>query len=144
MTLPEMIEKLNADLRNEWKHMCFYLYHASALTGLHAEEFKEVFLKEAASELTHVTEFSDLIWGLGGAPTADRNEFPRFTSVAAALNYALEMEREVVNNYVERIEQAITLPEPEATWLVVFLEDQINHSRRDVDRFRRLLTGVTL
>ncbi len=142
MTIPAMLELLLADLRNEWKHMRFYLYHASAITGLHAEEYKEVFLKEAASEMGHVTEFSDMIWGLGGTPTADSEDFPLFTDVEGALAYALKMEEEVVNNYVTRIQQADSLPEPEASWLVVFLEDQINHSRRDVDRYRRLLKGT--
>jgi hypothetical protein len=141
MTLLQMIDLLSADLRNEWKHLRFYLYHASALSGLHAEEYKEVFLKEAASEMGHVTEFSDLIWGLGGTPTADSHDFPCFQDVRSALEYALAMETEVVKNYVERIEQAETLPNPEGRWITIFLEDQINHSRRDVDRFRRLLAN---
>ena len=105
MTLPQVLELLAADLRNEWKHLRFYLYHASAITGLHAEEYKEVFLKEAASEMEHVTEFSDLIWGLGGTTTADSADFPLFTTVRDALTYALHMEEEVVKNYVERIGQ---------------------------------------
>lgn len=142
MNLPELISALTADLRNEWKHLRFYLYHASAVTGLHAEEYKEVFLKEAASEMQHVTEFSDLIWGLGGTATPDSNDFPRFTDVRETLAYALKMEEEVVKNYVERIAQAETILEPESTWITVFLEDQISHSRRDADRFRRLLANT--
>lgn len=142
MTLADMIALLNSDLQNEWKHLRFYLYHASALTGLHAEEYKEVFLKEAASEMEHVTEFSDLIWGLGGEATRVSNDFQVYTDVRAALQYALAMEEEVVRNYGERIEQAETLPNPDGRWITIFLEDQINHSRRDVDRFRRLLAGL--
>ena len=142
MTLEAMIELLKGDLRNEWKHLRFYLWHASAVTGLHAEEYKEVFLKEAASEMEHVTEFSDLLWGLGAEPTPDSNDFSMFTDVRGALEYALMMEEEVVKNYCERIEQAETLPNPVGRWLTIFLEDQINHSRRDVDRFKRLLAGT--
>lgn len=142
MTLLGIVEKLKADLRNEWKHLRFYLFHASAVTGLHAEEYKEVFLKEAASEMAHVTEFSDLIWGLGGTPHDESYDFPHFTDVTSALEYALKMEQEVVQNYVNRIAEAEQLPEPEATWLIVFLEDQIAHSRRDVDRYKRLLAGT--
>jgi bacterioferritin (cytochrome b1) len=141
MTLQTLIELLTADLRNEWTHMAFYLYHASALTGLHAEEYKEVFLKEAASEMSHVTQFSDVIWGLGGTPGAERNEFPRFTDVREALQYAHAMESDVVKNYAERLRQVADMPlEPESTWLTVFLEDQLAHSRADVDRFKRLLS----
>ena len=139
MTLDQMLELLNNDLKNEWKHMRFYLWHASALTGLHAEEYKEVFLAEAASEMKHVTEFSDLIWGLGGEPTSASNDFSMFLDVPGALAYALMMEEEVVKNYAERIEQAETLPSPAGRWLAIFLEEQLAHSRQDVDRFRRLL-----
>lgn len=142
MTLPEVINLLLGDLRNEWKHLRFYLHHASAITGPHAEEYKEVFLKEAASEMEHVTEFSDLLWGLGGNPTPASNDFPLFIDVRGALAYALEMEQEVVKNYAERIEQAETLPNPVGRWITIFLEDQINHSQRDVDRYKRLLAGV--
>jgi len=141
MTQAEIVALLNADLKNEWKHLRFYLYHASAITGPHAEEYKEVFLKEAASELEHVTEFSDLIWGLGGEPTPTSNEFTLCTDVRQAVAYALEMEQEVVKNYAERIEQAETLPNPVGRWITIFLEDQLSHSQRDVDRFTRLLAS---
>lgn len=140
MTLSGMIDLLNQDLQNEWKHLRFYLYHASAITGLHAEEYKEVFLKEAASEMEHVTEFSDLIWGLGGEPTVHSNTFSMFTDVRGALAYAHMMEETVVKNYAERIRQAETLDDPAGRWITIFLEDQLAHSRRDVDRYRRLLT----
>jgi bacterioferritin (cytochrome b1) len=140
MTRPEFIELLCNDLRHEWKHLNFYLYHASALVGLHAEEYKEVFLKEAASEMGHVTEFSDLIWGLGGKPHADGYGFPMYTDVKGALQYAYDMERDVVKNYAEQLKQVDCLGEPDASWVAIFLEDQIDHSRRDVDRYRRLLS----
>jgi bacterioferritin (cytochrome b1) len=140
VTLPQIITLLEQDLRNEWKHMNFYLYHASAITGLHAEEYKEVFLKEAASEMQHVTEFSNMLWGLGGKPDVYAHDFPRFTDVREALQYAYTMEQEVVRNYAERLNQLLDVTvEPEATWLTVFLEDQLAHSRADVDRFKRLL-----
>jgi bacterioferritin (cytochrome b1) len=140
MTRADFIELLCNDLRNEWKHLKFYLYHASALVGLHAEEYKEVFLKEAASEMAHVTEFSDLIYGLGGKAHADSYGFMLCTNVRDALQCAYDMERDVVKNYAARIKQAQeVLEEPDATWVTIFLEDQLNHSRRDVDRYWRLL-----
>lgn len=139
MTLLQIIELLNADLRNEYKHMHFYLYHATALVGLHAEEYKELFAEEAKSEMEHVKQFSNLIWGLGQQPTCFGNDFPLFTNVTNALQYAHDMEAEVVKNYATRINQCAELLEPERTWLTVFLEDQLSHSRQDVDRFKRLL-----
>ena len=137
--LDNLLDLLNADLRNEYRHMLFYLYHSTALVGLHAEEYKEIFAEEAKSEMEHVREFSDLIYGLGGDPRPGYAEFPQFTSVRDAVEYAYKMETEVVANYAERIKQAQNVLEPDATWVEVFLEDQIAHSRKDADRFKRLL-----
>ena len=148
MNIQRMIDLLNNDLKNEWKHLRFYLYHASAVTGLHAEEYKELFLKEAAGEMSHVTEFSDLILGLGGTPTAESNDFPLLTSPNSILSYALEMEKEVVANYVQRMKDAnelkLSLEENagvDAQWIEIFLEGQIQKSREDVDKYRQILKG---
>ena len=139
MNILNMAELLDADLRNEYKHMNFYLYHSTSLVGLHAEEYKEIFAAEAKSEMEHVQQFANLLWGLGHQPGCTSNDFPLFTNVRAALQYAHDMEAEVVKNYATRIGQCKDLLEPESTWLTVFLEDQLAHSRQDVDRFQRLL-----
>jgi ferritin-like protein len=49
MDRQKFFELLAQDLANEWTHLRFYLYHASAVTGLHRHEYKELFMKEAQS-----------------------------------------------------------------------------------------------
>jgi bacterioferritin len=142
LTKIELIDLLNNDLMNEYKHMHFYLYHASAITGLHREELREFLLKEAASEMNHVTEFSDLIFGLGGTPTVLGNNFLKLENAKDIFQYALQMEEEVVINYVTRINQSSSLNDVDGKWLEIFLEKQIEHSREDVDHYRRILTGL--
>lgn len=142
MNKQEMIDLLNADLRNEWKHLRFYLYHASAVQGLHCEEYKELFLKEAAGEMAHVTAFSDVIVGMGGSATHESNDFERFTNPKDILTYALAMEEEVVANYVKRMKQADELGGVDGTWLEIFLEGQVQDSREDVDHFRQIVRGL--
>jgi bacterioferritin (cytochrome b1) len=147
MTLNEMIDLLNSDLTNEWKHLRFYLHHASLVTGLHAEEYKELLLEEAEQEMKHVTQFSDFVCGLGGYPTANSKEFTIFSngSVRDILRYALEMEEEVVRNYVKRIEDAQELVNTDpvnARWIEIFLEKQIEDSRTDVDKLKQILRGI--
>jgi bacterioferritin (cytochrome b1) len=139
MTKEEMIQILNNDLKNEWKHLRFYLYHASAVRGFHREEYRELFLKNAASEMVHVTQFSDLILGLGGIATEESNNFQKFTDPKDILSYALEMEKEVVSNYVQRIRDADNLGGVDGQWLEIFMEDQIKHSREDVDNLYQIL-----
>ena len=84
----ELVTILNGDLKHEWQHLKFYLHHASMLIGLHAEEYSEVFMKQAAGEMNHVRQFSDMIIGLGGVPTHENLPFNSFRHVEEALKYA--------------------------------------------------------
>lgn len=145
MNLNEMIDLLNNDLRNEWKHMRFYLANASTLVGLHAHEYKEIFMEAAASEMKHVLAFQDLIIGLGGVPTIVSNDFPVYTDVYEAVKYALSMEEEVVKNYIQRQKDAGLLAETDEVnggWIDVFLDGQIQDSREDADHMKQLLKGL--
>lgn len=143
MTKEEMVALLNGDLKNEWKHLRFYLYHASAIVGLHREEYREYLLKEAASEMLHVTQFSDLIYGLDGQATQESNSFPLLTEPKEILEYALEMEKEVVDNYVTRMHQAENdLGGTDGQWIHIFLEGQVQKSREDVDNLKQILRGL--
>jgi bacterioferritin (cytochrome b1) len=148
MQLHEIVTLLNEDLKNEWKHMQFYLHHASAITGLHAHEYKEFLLEQAASEMKHVQQFSDLLFGLGILPTTEINEFPKLTRVAGILGAAAAMEEDVVKNYVQRIAQLSTVvfqspaEAVDVKWIEIFLEDQIKDSREDLDHLMRILAGL--
>ena len=142
MNLEEMIRLMNQDLMNEWMHMRFYLHHASRVVGLHCHEYKEILLDEAKSEMGHVTEFSDAIVGLGGEPTSQSNEFPRFTDPGDIMRHAVRIEEEVVQNYAARIEQAKGLAGADGAWLEIFYEKQLEHSRTDLDHFRQIVRGA--
>jgi bacterioferritin (cytochrome b1) len=148
MQLHEIVTLLNEDLKNEWKHMQFYLHHASAITGLHAHEYKEFLLEQAASEMKHVQQFSDLLFGLGITPTTEINEFSKLTSAKLILESAAAMEEDVVKNYVQRIAQLSTLTfhssaeAADAKWIEIFLEEQVKDSREDLDHLMRILAGL--
>ena len=149
MLFADMVNRLNDDLKNEWKHLRFYLHHASAITGLHAHEYKELFLEQAASEMQHVSQFSDMIIGLGGVATTESHDFPKLTTAGSAIGYAAIMEAEVVKNYTQRIAQLDSILDDASgdiaahkKWLEIFLEKQIEDSRKDLDHFKQLLNGV--
>jgi bacterioferritin (cytochrome b1) len=148
MQLHEIVTLLNEDLKNEWKHMQFYLHHASAITGLHAHEYKEFLLEQADGEMKHVQQFSDLLFGLGITPTTEINEFSKLTSAKLILESAAAMEEEVVKNYVQRIAQLSTLTfhssaeAADAKWIEIFLEEQVKDSREDLDHLMRILAGL--
>jgi bacterioferritin (cytochrome b1) len=140
MTKQELIDLLNNDLKNEWKHHNFYLHNASTLTGLLSIEYKEFLLKQAAGEMHHVTQFSDMIIGLGGVPTKVSNDFPTLSNLGEILNYAVDMEEEVLSNYVQRIQDAEKLGGVDGYWVTIFLENQIQDSRQDRDEIIKFLS----
>ncbi len=142
-TLAQMIELLNSDLSNEYKHFHFYINAGMRVQGLHRAEIKELLLEEAASEMKHVQEFGDLIVGLGGVPTTSVSGFRNdLTDPKAILMYALEIENEVVANYIQRQKDAQELGGVDGGWIDVFLDDQIIHSRTDADNFRQMILGM--
>jgi bacterioferritin (cytochrome b1) len=137
-----IVEKLNQDLKNEWKHHCFYLHNASNIVGLHAREYKEWLVEQAASEMQHVVQFSDLIVGFGGTPTKLVNEFPSLSDPREILEYAAKMEEEVINNYYQRIADAEKINNLDSYWLIIFLEKQMEDSRKDLDEIKQILKGI--
>lgn len=136
------------DLRNEKKHMLFYLTAASTVSGLHREEYKELFENEAKSEMQHVLDFQNAILGLGAdvTNTIDIKEFNDYIisyDLVKLLKYSLSMEEEVVSNYAHRIARDIDLlDEPEKRWMEIFYEEQIENSRKDVDNLKMILRGL--
>jgi bacterioferritin (cytochrome b1) len=137
-----LVERINQDLKNEWKHHCFYLHNASNIVGLHAKEYKEWLLEQAASEMQHIVQFSDLITGLGGSPTKEVNNFPSLSDPREILEYAAKMEEEVINNYYQRIADAEKINDINSYWVVIFLEKQMEDSRKDLDEIRQMLKGI--
>jgi bacterioferritin (cytochrome b1) len=143
--LEKMLERLNGDLANELSHWLFYMHHATKVVGLHREEISEFLLESAKGEMEHIEAFQRLIIGLGGSPTIYISPIVSgLTDPHQILEEALKMEQKVVENYVQRIEEARGLQENPQTavdgkYIELFLEDQILDSRSDVDNIREML-----
>jgi bacterioferritin (cytochrome b1) len=143
-TLPQFLTLMNADLQNEWTHLAFYLYHSSAVTGLHAEEYKEFLTDAAKGELEHVQQFLDCLHGFNFVlPAAGGHTFATYTRVEDILIEAHTLERQVVVNYAKRIEQAGSLDDQVAAkYLEVFYENQLQDSYEDAQHIQRILADV--
>jgi len=146
MDLNKLVEKLNEDLNREYMHMHFYLHAASTISGTDREEYREFLLDAAKSELNHIHEFTDMIIGLGYIPTPETLSYPtNLTRVREILEYALQIEDEVVERYVQRMDDAEELEKEgglnkvHGRFIHIFLENQIMDSRTDADNIRRML-----
>jgi bacterioferritin (cytochrome b1) len=139
MDAREMIVLLNGDLRNEYKHLLFYLHCGNTLRGLDRLHLGKMLYEHATGEMEHVQQFAHKIRGLGGEPVSglEANPFTEYPQTAEQmLREALAMEEEVVRNYSDRIVQA---EEMDDTGLALFLEDQLEDSQNDIDEIRQLL-----
>lgn len=142
MTVDQIIELLNQDLRNEYKHHRFYLHASFVLRGFERLYFGSWLKKQAMEELEHIEEFAAKIVALGGDPTADANDFPKnLVDAQDILKYAITMEQEVVTNYHVRLKQSQELSESTGQHfdLVLLYEDQIEDSQRDIDEMIKFL-----
>lgn len=132
------------DLRNELTHLHFYLQSASLVQGLHSKEYKEFFTQEANKELKHVQQFCDLLVGLNieitNIPYFEK--LPKLNNPADIIKHALTLEEEVVSNYCQRMHQAENLSTTDGDWISIFLENQIQDSRTDVDELKQILRGI--
>jgi len=149
MKLDDLIFQLNQDLAREYAHWHYYMNAAVRVCGLHREEYQEFFQKEAAGEMQHILEFSQLILGLGGSPVTMPAYFMTPGSDPETLLLgAYSMEKEVVGQFVERMDQADQLEENggndkiDGRYVHLFLEDQMLDSRKTVDHLRELLKNI--
>ena len=141
MSFESMIDALNGDLANEYKHWHYYMNAAVRVQGLHRPEIREFLLEQATQEMQHVQAFADLIVGMGGKPVALPASFEtELACPAHILRGALQMEREVLQNFLDRMDQAEALED--RVWgrrIVIFLEEQMDDTGRDVDEINQLL-----
>jgi len=145
MTKNDFVDLLKEDLKNEYKHMLFYLNAGVNIQGPHRAEIGEFLLKEAREELDHVEEFCRLIIDLDGVADYDKLDYPttNLTDVALILEEIFRMETEVVERYVQRIKDAeSSLNDVDAKYVSVFLEDQVLHSRQAAADVNQMLKGI--
>jgi bacterioferritin (cytochrome b1) len=143
MTKHDFVKLMNQDLKNELKHMFFYLYSSFSVHGLHRLELGKFLQNAAKSELEHVQEFAKFIVDLGGSPEHVPNDFfPLYGDPKLILQSALDMENEVLKNYTERLHHTDMLGGEDGSALHIFYEDQIMDSRKDANELRQLLCVV--
>lgn len=148
-----LIEMLQGDLKNEYKHLHFYMRAGVMIQGPHRQELGEYLLEEAASELKHCEEFARKIIGLGGIPTAEITNYPlELTSAHDILEAVYLMEKEVVDNFAWRLLLIETMLTHDANLIVdsksdlyaisLFYEDQLQDSRKSVEHVQEMLKGM--
>ncbi len=139
MDKKQLIDGLNQDLANEMGAAIRYMYQTSLAKGFHGEELRELLRPDIAEEMAHATFLMDKIVTLGGDPVTVPTPFEKHTEVKDILEYDLKMERQDIETYKKRIEQADAIGD---IGLKVKLEDIIADETEHAEQIERILRGL--
>lgn len=137
----DLQNNIQFDIDNEIKHMMFYLYASNLAEGMHREELKKFFLKEAHEEMDHIHEFSEILIQCYGCPSfrQEKYNFPETKNPYELLGVAIKLETEVVQNYVKRINEMGNSNDPEIIAIRLFYEKQLCDSQQTIWTIRRMV-----
>jgi len=106
MERADLIDRLNEDLAAELAAIVTYITYAARVDGPQRPQLAQFFTAEVSGEQVHATYLSNKIVALGGEPTTVPAEVPLPTGNRAMLEAVLDLEREAVNRYTERLQDA--------------------------------------
>lgn len=139
MDRTKLAELLNEDLAYELQAVHNYLYQHAVAKGMRGLEFREIIEPEIADELGHAKFLADKVVALGGKPKMEAKPFEEKTDVEQMIRYDLDLEREAISRYRERIEQARQAGED---GLAVRLEEMVADETEHKELFERILDGL--
>jgi bacterioferritin len=134
----KLIEGLQSDLERELKAMLQYTYQAAMLLGVGSLSISPHLRRKATDELRHIGFLCDQIVGLGGTPKLASTKISEARDLKAMLENDLDLERESIIEYRERLKQAETAGE---IGLRVRLEALIAEETDHVRQLERILRG---
>ncbi|MGD6965962.1 ferritin-like domain-containing protein [Rossellomorea vietnamensis] len=134
--LQELIEGLNEDLANEYTAQIMYTNYAAVVSGLHRAVLKPFFEGEVGDEQGHALYLAEKIKTLGGTPTTTPAPVKQTDNVKEMLQAARQAEKETIDRYKVRKEQAEALG---LTELVVKLDDLISDETHHMEELDRML-----
>jgi bacterioferritin (cytochrome b1) len=149
MTIDEFVDEMQGDLVNEYTHMLFYMHASFTLNGYERMFAVPWLTAQSNEEMGHVRQFAEKIRAFGKMPTHANGKGYQggeysFTTLKEILEFALALEKTVIENYHKRLGQAQKLFEKTGKYydLVIFYEEHIEHSQHDVDEIVKMLSST--
>ncbi len=102
----DLIQGLNEDLQGEFQAIIMYRLYASMVQGPYRQELRTFFENEIPEELTHAQILADKIAALGGMPASTPASVKVVDDAKSMLEAALEAEKQTIDRYVKRRQQA--------------------------------------
>lgn len=133
-----LIDGLNEDLAAEYQAIITYLLFSKLVNGPLRPELSKFFESEIQDELGHASLLAHKIVALGGEPTTEPTPVRLARDNRAMLEIALEAEKETIERYTRRIDQAEAAGE---LGLKVDLEDIVSDETTHKEDIERMLAG---
>jgi bacterioferritin len=122
------VKALNEDLSYELQAITAYTRWAAEADGPHRNMLRSMFTQEIPDELQHAQTLADKIAVLGGTPTVTPAPVPAAAHNRARLEAVMSMERQAIDNYTQRAQQAEELGEMGMKQrLEEMIEDETTH-----------------
>ena len=136
--LDTLIKGLNEDLAGEYNAIISYLQYSAKVSGPYRPQLVEFLQAEIPDEQRHAQYLADKIASLGGEPTVEPKPVQVSNDTREMLEFIYQAEKETVENYQKRIDQAEAAGE---TGLKVQLEDMLSDETRHRDEVKKILDG---
>lgn len=135
-----LIDGLNEDLAAEYQAIIFYNTAAQLMSGINRPELKALFEEEVQDELTHAALLARKVVALGGEPTTEPKPVQVGANNREHVELALQAEKDTIDRYHDRIEQAEAAGE---TALKVRLEDLVADETEHKEEMEMILRELS-
>lgn len=139
VTMQDLIDGLNQDLAGEYNAIISYLQYSAKVNGPYRPQLVEFLQAEIPDEQAHAQYLADKIASLGGEPAVEPRPVQTSNDTREMLQFIYEAERQTVENYRKRIDQAEACGE---IGLKVQLEDMLSDETRHRDEVKKILDGA--
>lgn len=136
MNKEQLIANLNEDLSDELSAIVQYLTYAAKVTGPYRPQLNEFLMAEVPDEQRHAEFLANKIVALGGEPTVTPATVTRADDNHAMLEAVLKAERQAVENYSRRAQEAADFGDK---GLSVQLEDMVVDETGHAEEVERIL-----
>ena len=136
--MDDLIRGLNEDLAGEYNAIISYLQYSAKVSGPYRPQLVEFLQAEIPDEQRHAQYLADKIASLGGEPAVEPKPVQVSDDTRQMLEFIYQAEKETVENYQKRIEQAEAVGE---TGLKVQLEDMLSDETTHRDEVKKILDG---
>ena len=136
--MDDLIKGLNEDLAGEYNAIISYLQYSAKVSGPYRPQLVEFLQAEIPDEQRHAQYLADKIASLGGEPAVEPKPVQVSDDTRQMLEFIYQAEKDTVENYQKRIEQAEAVGE---TGLKVQLEDMLSDETTHRDEVKKILDG---